>query len=376
MNPALDSTDIKILECLGIYGPRNITEVARKLGMHCETVRKRVKRLISQFFLDFPGNVYHTNLGLKKAFIFADAIPGFEDILFQCLKANDFWIYVGRYYGRYEGCYAIYTVPKEHVADFEEFTNQLERIGVARNVRLYWSTCLHIVNVTENWFDPETKTWIFPWDKWIEEIPTKETNLPDTLIDPKDFPLKADKIDILILAKLEVNSTITLREIAQILNITPEAVSYHYKNHILKRGLFEKSQVFFLRFDKAFSDFFVFIFRFDEKKTMARFALSLLDKPFVYALGKIIGENALISHIYLPKEEFRRFIHALSGLVRRGLLQTYEYVIEDFEIRAAQTISYEYFKDGAWIYNHKKHIENLQNLVKNAKTLVSDPIKK
>jgi DNA-binding Lrp family transcriptional regulator len=218
----------------------------------------------------------------------------------------------------------------------------------------------------ENWFDPESKAWIFQWDKWIEEIPTKGTELPHTLMDPKDFPVKADYIDILILTELEVNSAASFRDIAKILNVAPETISYHYKNHILKRGLLEQSRIFFLRSDRATSDFLVFIFRFDEKNKMAQFASSLLDKPFLHTLGKIIGENALIAHIYLPRKEFRKFIKSLSGLIKRGILQTYEYVIEDFDVRAAQTISYEYFKDGSWIYNHKKHVENLQNLVSSA----------
>lgn len=367
MSKALDLLDIKILEQLGRYGPRNISYIARKLGIPIETVRKKVKRLISQFFIEFHANVYHTNLGLKKAFVFADALPGYEEVLFKCLKANDFWLYVSRYYGKCEGCYGIYAIPKEHTQEFEEFVPQLEKIEVAKDVRIIWSTCLHSINLTENWFDSQSKTWIFRWDKWIEEIPTKGTQLPYTLRDPKDFPTKADYADILILAKLEANSAISFRELAKILNMTPEAASYHYRHHILKRGLLEKSQVFFLRFDKATSDFFVFFFRFDEKDKMVRFALSLVDKPFVYTLGKILSENALIAHIYLPRKEFRKFVQSLSELIRRGLLQTYEYIIEDFDVRAAQTISYEYFKDGSWIYNHKKHLENLQNLVSNTR---------
>jgi DNA-binding Lrp family transcriptional regulator len=365
MSKTLDPLDIKILEQLGRYGPRNISYIAQNLCIPIETARKRVKRLISQFFLAFYANVYHTNIGLKKAFVFADALPGYEEVLFKCLKANDFWLYVGRYYGRCEGCYGIYGIPKKHTQEFEEFIHKLEEAEVARKLQLFWSTCLHTVNLAGKWFDPESKTWTFQWDKWIEEIPTKGTELPYTLMEPKDFPIKADYIDILILTKLEVNLAVSFRDIAKIINISPETVSYHYKNHILKRGLLEHSQVFFLRFDKTISDFFVFIFRFDDKDKMARFASSLLDKPFVHTLGKILGENALIAHLYLPRKEFRKFMQSLSELIRRGLLQTYEYVIEDFDVRASQTISYEYFKDGSWIYNHKKHLESLQNLVRN-----------
>lgn len=366
MTVTLDLLDIKILEQLDKCGPRNISKIARKLGVPVETTRKKLKRLISQFFITFHANVYHTNLGLKKAFVFADALLGYEELLFRCLKANDFWLYVGRYYGRCEGCYGIFGIPKEHTQEFEEFVRQLEEVQVARNVRLFWSTCLHSVNLTENWFDPESKAWIFHWDEWIEEIPFKGTELPYTLVEPKDFSVKADYIDTLILAKLEINSTASFREIAKVLNVTPEAVAYHYKDHILKRGLLEKSQVFFLRFDKATSDFSVFIFRFEEKDSMARFALSLLNKPFVYALGKILNENALIAHVYLPRKEFRRFIYSLSELIKRGHLQTYEYIIEDFDVRDAQTISYEYFEDGFWVYDHKKHIASLQGLVRSA----------
>jgi DNA-binding Lrp family transcriptional regulator len=364
MNEIFDPLDIKILDQLDKNGPRNISNIARKLGIPVETTRKKVKRLISQFFITFHANVYHTNLGLKKAFVFADALLGYEELLFRSLKANDFWLYVGRYYGRCEGYYGIYGVPKEHTQEFEEFVHQLEEVEVARNVRLFWSTCLHSVNLTENWFDPKSKVWIFHWDEWIEEIPSMGTKLPYTLVEPEDFPVKADYIDTRILAKLEINSTASFREIAKVLNMTPEAVAYRYKHHILKRGLLEKSQVFFLRFDKTTSDFSVFIFRFDEKDKMAQFALSLLNKPFVYALGKILNENALIAHVYLPRKEFRRFIYSLSELIKRGHLQTYEYIIEDFDVKDAQTVSCEYFKDGSWIYDHKKYMENLQNLGK------------
>jgi len=366
MGKGFDTLDVKILEHLGRYGPRNVSSIARKLGVPVETTRKKIKRLISQFFITFHANVYHTKIGLRKAFVFADAFPGYEEMLLKCLKANDFWLYVGRYYSGCEGCYGVYAIPKDHALEFEEFVQQLEEAEVARNAQLFWSTCLHTVNLTDNWVDPESKNWSFHWTEWLEEIPSEGTELPYTLVEPRDYPVEADYIDILILAKLEVNSAVSFRDVARILKMTPEAVSYHYKNHILKQGLLEKSQVFFLRFDEAISDFFVFIFRFPDGDSMAKFALSLLDKPFVYSLGKIIGENALIAHLFFPRMEFRRFVYSLSELIRRGLLQTYEYVIEDFSLRSAQTISYEYFKEGSWIYDHDKHVKNLENVIENA----------
>jgi len=358
----LDSSDVKILACLGEYGPRNVTDVARRLSLNCETVRKRVKRMASRFFLTFHANVYHTNLGLKKAFVFAEAVPGHEEGLFNGLKANDFWIYAGRCYGRYEGCYGIYTVPKGKTTEFEEFVHQLEKTGIAQRAQHFWSTCLHTVNLTEKWFDHRSEAWVFPWDEWLKEIPTEGTELPYTLRDPKDFPITADHTDVLILTELEVDGTVSMSEIARTLKKTPEAVLHHYKNHILKRGLIEKFQPFLFRFDRETSDFLVFVFKFDGGENMARFASSLLDKPFVYTIGKILGESSLVAHICLPRQEFRRFVLCLSKLVRSGFLKNYEYVIEEFERRKAQTISYEFFRDDTWIYDHAKHIKRLQEL--------------
>lgn len=367
MRPSLDLLDVKILACIDRYGPRNISEIARKVGKPYETVRKRFKRLVSQFFVKFPLNIYHTHIGLKKAFVFADAVLGYEDVLRDCMKANDFWSYVGRYYGRCEGCYAIYVVPVGHLREFEEFVHELEDTCIARNVRFLWSTCLHAVNPTVNWFDADSQEWVFNWREWVEEIPEEGTELPPTLAEPEEFPIKADDTDILILAELEVDYTTKMKEIARALDITPEAVEYHYYNHIVERGLIEKSQVFFLRFDKAVSDFFVFIFKFDSEEKTAKFASSLLDKPFVYGLGRLFGENGLIAHIYLPRQEFRKFTDSLSCLARRDLLKGYEYIIEDFGKKESQTISYEHFKDGTWIYNHEKHLNDLKKTVEEAK---------
>ena len=362
MKPSLDLLDAKILTCLDRCGPRNISAIARKVGIPKETARRRVERLVSRFFVEFLLSVYHTYLGLKKAFVFADAVPGYEDALFDCMKTNDFWLYVGRYYGRREGCYAIYALPVNHLGEFDEFVHELEKTQATQNVQVVWSTCLQTVNATENWFDPDSGGWVLKWDEWVEEISNEGTELPPTLVEPKEYPIKADDIDVVILAKLEADSTRQLKDIAEIVGLTPEAVQYRYHNHILKRGLIEKSQVFFPRFDTAISDFYVFIFKFDSEVKTARFASSLLDKPFVYGLGKLFGEHALIAHIYLPRQEFRGFMEVLSKLVRRGLIDNYEYLIEDFRRRQGQTISYEYFKDGAWIYNHQKHIEDLNKI--------------
>jgi len=320
----------------------------------------------SSFYLRMSANVYHTNLGLKKAVVFAKAAPGNEELLFNCMKVNKFYIYISRCYGMFEGALGVYVIPKDQCSKFDQFIQGIKKLGIAQDIHLYWSTCFHTVNRTTNWFDSTSEKWTFPWDEWIEEVRTQHSILPYTLVDPQDFPMKADKTDLFILKEMEKNATIDLADIARKLGRSLQILRYHYKEHVEKKGLLEVFQIFFLPFDQAVSDMFFFIFRFDDHEKLAKFARSLLDKPFVYIVGKILDQNAIISQVYLPRQEFRRFVDSLSELVRTGHLRDYEYVIQD--LRPAKwsraTIPFEFFKDGSWTYDYDGHLKGLHETVK------------
>jgi DNA-binding Lrp family transcriptional regulator len=359
----LDQTDIKILEALGIYGPRNIEKLSERLGMPVQTVRDRTKRLKSLFSLQLQANIYHTYIGLKKAFVFAKANPGFEDLLKECLKAEGYYLYLARTYAPPRGYYGIYGIPAEHTADFEHFIREIEKFSVTESIRLFWSTCIQTINLTDNWFDQKSNTWTFNWDKWVQKIENQGIRLPPTLTEPHSYPQKADEIDILVLTKLEKDATSKLRDIAKMLNLNPLKVQYHFTNHIIKKGLIEGYAVLLHCFDRD-SDIFCFRFGFNNSEDMAKFASSLMNKPFARGISKIFGENALLVHIHLPRKEFGGFMDTLSGLVRKGFLRNYDYVIEDpSKPPEQQTISCEFFENGAWIYDHKKHLDELRSLV-------------
>jgi DNA-binding Lrp family transcriptional regulator len=365
----LDPLNVKILEALGTYSPRNISEVARKLGIPEPTLRKRLKQMFPHIFYRFYVNLYHTNMGLKKGWVFAEATPGYEDLLFDALKTNDFWIYVGRYYGFKEGCLGVYTIPERHSREFEQYVYQVLEFGFAREINFYWSTCFHSVHSRLNWYDEKLRTYIFHWDVWVKQILGQDEKLPHTLIEPQNFPIKVDEVDLFILKELEKDPTIRLADIAKMLGISQQLVSYHYRNHIIKHGLIESFEVLSFHFTPIVSDMFVFILKFGNLEKLTKFAASLLDKPYVGGMGKILGENALIVDIYLPRPEFRRFINALSELVRKALLKDYSYVIRDLNKVSRQTIPYEHFEDGKWIYNHEKHIRKLRSIVQKAKMM-------
>jgi DNA-binding Lrp family transcriptional regulator len=368
MPKKIDLDDLKILESLGAYGPRNITDVARKIGVEAETLRRKLERIPSRIFFKYQTNVYCTYLGLKKAVVIAEAVSGSENLLLECLRANSFWIYSTRSYGMNEGCIAVYTLPSDHSDDFAQFIQSVAGLGITRSIQTLWSTCFQSVNSKTKWFDRKSGRWVFSWDEWINEINAENTRLPRTLVDPSDYPIMGDECDLFILKELEKNPTISLTRLAEMLGVSPQAVEYHYHKHITKRGLIEGFEVRTFQFDMSFSDMFIFVFKFDDAEKCKKFAVSLLDKPFVGGLGKIINENSLIVDVYLPKLEFRRLIDSLAKLVENDTLLSYYYVILDLAKAKRQTIPYEHFRNKQWIYNHHEHLQKLKETIEKTRT--------
>jgi DNA-binding Lrp family transcriptional regulator len=369
MPKPFDNLDVRILEGLAEYGPRNMTKVAKELNVPRGTVISRIKRMSSSFYLRPLTTIYHTNLGMKKAVVFAKATPGQEDVLFNCLKVNKFYIYLSRCFGMFEGCIGIYVIPVEHTAEFEDFLAEVEGLGITRDIELFWSTCFHTVNRTRKWFDDDKETWVFPWEKWLDEVSSSGSELPYTLKDPESFPLKADETDLFIVKELEKDATVNLASIARKFGTTLQNIRYHYEKHVVKHGLIETFQIAILPLDKATIDILFFIFKFSDSEKMGKFARSLLDKPFVAILGKILNENGLVSQVYLPRNEFRNFIDALSKLARDNFLERYDYVVQDLRPGkwSRETIPFELFKNGRWMYEHSQHLDAIHALTSDAK---------
>jgi Lrp/AsnC family leucine-responsive transcriptional regulator len=219
------------------------------------------------------------------------------------------------------------------------------------------------VNLTETWFDSASEKWAFQFENWVDEIPSQSTKLPYTLKDPEEFPILADDVDIFILKELEKNAVVPFSELAKRLGITPQSVKYRYRK-LLKRNLIEGFEIHLYPFQTALFEAFYFIFTFESYEKFAKFATSLLDKPMVVSLGKIRGQNSLLAFLYIPFQEFKGFINALSKLRTSGWLQDYFYVHLDLDEDWRQTFSYEYFNQGSWIYDHKEQIKKLQTNLK------------
>ena len=357
----IDETDMKILEGLSSLGPRNLKTIADSVGMPATTVRYRIRKMRENSTLFIHVNPYHTNMGLKKAVIFVESVPGSEDLLLDCLRVHDYWLFLCRIYGPFEGCAGIWTVPKGRENDYMDYLDSLLDYQVARSIDINWTTCHEGIPVKSRWFDAERRSWVFDWDEWLAEVETIEGSLPWTLLEPDDWPIQVDLTDLLIIKEFEIDGGKPLTEIAKKLGIDVSILKYHYREHVLKRDLIEGYQVDIYRFPSLISDHVFFKFEFDSYDKLVKFALSLHDKPFPIHLGKVLGETMLTTHMYLPKIEFRRFISCLSTLIKKGSLTRYRYYLQDMFQNWRETIPYQHFENNVWKYDKEKFKEKLEN---------------
>ncbi|HIE36836.1 TPA: Lrp/AsnC family transcriptional regulator, partial [Candidatus Geothermarchaeota archaeon] len=85
--PKLDFKDIKIIEGLSKYTPRNILKISREIGIPESTIRYRISTLIKRGLLRLYTNVYHTNIGLKKHVVFTKYNPIYKDDIYNLINA-------------------------------------------------------------------------------------------------------------------------------------------------------------------------------------------------------------------------------------------------------------------------------------------------
>ncbi len=358
-----DSLDLIIIEALGKLGPRNIYGIAKYLGLPESTVRHRINKLRKRGILYLSTNIYHTNLGLKKAVVYADVNPHYTRYIHDFLELNDYWVYTKSLFSLRNCVFALYTIPVTQEDKFIVFLNELVNLGIIERYDLKWSTCFHRVNTTTKWFDLDRCLWKFDWNALMEEMEKADTALPVTLKDPAKWIIKADKVDVYILKELEKDATVPLTEISKKLGMTVQNLHYHYKHHIIPNFLIEGFEIAFLKFGVKDSLVPYMDIKFRNYSAMAKFANAIRDKPFVEVLGKILGTNALFLNAYLPTHEFFNFIGFLNRLIETGWIKSYKCWLSHISLPGKrQTIPYKNFAGNYWIYDHEKYINDIYRL--------------
>lgn len=358
----LDPINAEIIEGLGKNNPRNLSSLAKKIDLPPTTVAFRVKKLMKEGFLKVRAKLNSPRLGLMKAVLIAETNHGLDEILLKAIENVGYWTYISRCFGKFNGFYAVFSFPFKHRAALEDYFKQAKQLGAISNYVLFWTT--NIFEVARNFdrFDFKRKTWNFSWHTWVSQVLRASDQLPKRLADPKSYEVKVDSTDLLILKELEKNGLEDFTQLAKVAKITPQAVRYRFLQHIAKLNLVTEYEIAILPYPLQVSDMCAFVFNFPDEHALAKFANSLADEPFVLNYAKAIRKNSLLVHFYVPKTEFSNFIESLNRLTFEEIVQDFFYVSIDVASFKRQTVSYEYFYEGEWIYDHTEQIKRLTKM--------------
>jgi len=355
----LDPINAKIIAGLGKHDPRNLLSLAKKIGLPPTTVAFRFKRLMNEGFLKVRAKLNLPKLGLMKAVLIADTNRGLDETLLKAIENVDYWTYIARCYGKFNGFYAIFSFPAKYKTKLEEYFERANQLGAVSNYKLFWTTNVSEVAPNFDWFDFKRKAWNFPWQKWGSQALESSEQLPEHLADPKSYKVEVDLIDLFILKELEKNGLENFTQLAKVVNITPQGVRHRFHQHIAKRNLIAGYEIGIFPYPLQLSDLCAFIIDFPNEGALAKFANFLMDKPFTVSHAKVIGKNSLLVHFYIPKTEFSNFLTSLNRLTIEEIIQDFTYVFIDIPSFKRQTVSYEYFHEGRWVYNHAEEIKKL-----------------
>jgi len=361
----IDLTDLRVLEGISRFGPRNISQVAESVRVPSTTVRFRLSRMLQESFLFLHMIPYLPHLGLQRAVVFLEANTGYENDILNYSKIHDYWVFQCSIYGRFDGCVGFWNIPFGEEDKFVDFFNTLVDLGVVRNYHLHWTTCAYYPGISSKWYRVQDKSWVYNWEEFFTEISVEQGNeVPGILRDPIEYSTKVDAIDLQIINELEENAKLTLPEISALLDVPLSKIKYHYNEHIIKRDLISGYQAEIYRFPFPLCEILFFIFDFDNSQDMNAYISAFIDKPIAINISKIIGQNSIVSQVYLPKWELRNFIKLLSRLTKLGYMKRYSYYIQDMYESWRELIPIDNFDDG-WVYKHDKYMNKIKKLYQN-----------
>jgi DNA-binding Lrp family transcriptional regulator len=359
----LDPINAKILVGLGKHDPRNISLIAKEAGLPNSTVAFRFKKLVKEHHLEIFAHLDWNKLGLERAAVVAEALPGRWKTIWKVFEDFDYLTYLARCSGKIQGCLATFAVPVEHKNELREYLDEAVRLEIISNYLLFWITNPCDVRPSFDWLDFEKQQWSFKWKEWVQEILDASESLSSRLADPKSHPILVDKKDLIMLEELEVNGIVSFKELAKVVGIEPSSVAYRYWKHIVERGLIIGHRIGILPYPYELTDFHSFFIKFEDEKALAKFTNSLHGKPFVINYAKVIGQPSIILTTCTPKFRFLELVESLDTLTEMRLIKKFSNVTLNIAQTLDKSLPSELFKEGTWIYNHDENLERLKELI-------------
>jgi len=363
----------KLIEACYQIRVTRLKELARFLGLSISYTHYLIKRLHKDILFRILALPSHDRIGLRCLRCFLEARHAVSrQILLEVLSRHDFVVHVAQYHGSSaKGIYCEFLVPNNRVNDLTSFLESLLSHGVIDAYAVHPIALNNIVMGFE-WYDFSTNTWHFKWQNLLKDVLLKVDALK-TLHDHEPIHpvsnIKFDFYDLYILYRFTENVFTPLSSLASKLGTSPQNLSYHYRNHVLKNELIEATRPYWYPFLFEESSPYILSVEFEDAKALKGFVESLQRKPIAYSYTyykRVANPSAMLSG-FLPYDEIFELTKLLDLLKDYGLVKNYEYYIIDIYGSKGKSLPYHRYDEVlGWRFELEPYLEEILKAAKKA----------
>ena len=228
---------VRLIKAIEKVGPRNAALIARITGLPERTVRYWIKVKLPSLGFVFRPVVDESRLGLVKHLM---RIRFRDDLGHAALSVLDVLgrrAYLTYYAGLmpHDEFIALVDLPVNMEDEYKSLLHELVNAGVLDSYELYpldevWKTSTDV-----RYFDFNRGTWALDMVVSDEEV---EVGARTTVIKRTDCEEPSiDKIDLLIIKELQKDALQSFTQMAETLGVNEATLRYHYREHVLGRGM-------------------------------------------------------------------------------------------------------------------------------------------
>jgi len=356
----LDQTNIKILSTMSKYGPRNLLEVSRRTRIPFTSVYHRVAKLEAKTRRVSYLVPRLSKLGLMGFVVHARSRPRAEEKLTTALKIPKWWRSLNSSEGPFTHC-AFYAVPAKFNKEFRKYLRMISEIKLATELKIYQTGDIVPNFPNFSYYNPNTKEWTFPWDRWLTTM--QRARPLKRIEDPDDYVPRVDRKDIMIVRELEKTARKSFAELSPLLGISLQGVKYHFDKKLVPAGIVDHFAFEVIPYPVETSAYYEITLEFTGSLGLNKFYSACENLFFIQSIAKVLNQNALVLRSYIPQSQAFNLFAFFSQMAKARILNSYSTLRLDFTRQESQTVLPELFDEKiGWIFNLKKYASELSKL--------------
>ncbi|MDG7012210.1 MAG: AsnC family protein [Nitrososphaerota archaeon] len=356
----------ELVNMISEIGP-DIPEIARRLDQFKESVRYRYKEKVLSKGFAVHALPSHEKLGLRRVMLLLDFNSLYATYANSILTAMNELCYVVYFEKRmFQGDFIVEaSVPTEHVGEFRDLMTKLQEKGLFKSLQVYEFDWFRAVPMRAESYDFDTGRWDFDWSAGLK--PTGDAGYQ------RSSRAKFDKDDLLILKELQTDATRSFVDIATKLKENYKKLSWHYKTHVIERGLINGYSLRWMG-----TSYSTILERALHRKhryqhlallgthltEMERIQLMAKSNGVPFLWNEMGGENEYCAHFYFPTEHITEAYQYLTDAISMARDRVSVMPLDQTEALSF-TVSYQLFDERKkqWVLNSSDLLDRFSGLI-------------